>query len=59
MSEVYWGIIGGLVALVLTLFVCLDLVYSNTKRTDHASSGGTDRPSRATDRPSSPERHAA
>jgi hypothetical protein len=59
MSEVYWGIVGGLAAMVVTLFVCMDLLYSDTKGSSDASSRMTDRSSKAADHSSSQGRHAA
>ena len=44
MSEVYWGIVAGLVALVATFFVCIELLYSNAKGSPKAPSGMTDSP---------------
>jgi hypothetical protein len=49
MSGVYWGIVVGLVAMVATLFACLEVSYSKPDespetlddRTDKASEAGT------------------
>lgn len=49
MSGVYWGIVVGLVAMVATLFACLEVSYSKPDespealddRTDEASEAGT------------------
>lgn len=43
MSWGYWGIDMGLVGLVATLFVCLQLVYSNSKTSPDASRSLRDR----------------
>jgi len=45
--------------MVVTLFVCMDLLYSNTKGSSDASSRMTDRSSKAADHSSSQGRHAA
>jgi hypothetical protein len=42
MSGVYWGIVGGLAAMVAVLFVCLDLLYSSAKRSSSAPGGRID-----------------
>jgi len=44
MSLGYWGIVTGLVALVATLFICLELVYSNSKTSPDTSPPLKDRP---------------
>ena len=31
MSEVYWGIVLGLLAMVTTLFICVDILYAKPK----------------------------
>lgn len=49
MSWGYWGIVGGLLAMVGTLFVCIDILYPRGKgtsqttadRVDNSSSAGT------------------
>ena len=45
MSGVYWGIVVGLVAMVATLFACLEVSYSKPEalddRMDEASEAGT------------------
>jgi hypothetical protein len=51
MSEVYWGIVAGLVALVATFFVCIELLYSNAKGSPKAPSGMTDSPVQAAEQP--------
>ena len=47
MSWGYWGIVGGLIALVANLFVCLSLVYSQAKGSPEAPSRITGRPAEA------------
>ncbi len=47
MSGVYWGIVGGLLAMVAILFVCFDLLYSKAKGSPIAPSGRMDEPSEA------------
>ncbi|MBA5865488.1 MAG: hypothetical protein GDA67_02195 [Nitrospira sp. CR1.3] len=59
MSEVYWGIVAGLVALVATFFVCIQVMYSNAKRPPQAPGGMTDSPSQAGERPRDRDRRAA
>jgi hypothetical protein len=44
MSWGYWGIVTGLVVVVATLFVCLELVYSRPKTSPEASPPLKDRP---------------
>lgn len=39
MSGVYWGIVVGLLAMVGTLFVCIDIIYSQAKKSPQAPSG--------------------
>lgn len=40
MSGVYWGIVAGLLAMVATLFVCIDIAYS-AKNGSPKTSGGS------------------
>jgi hypothetical protein len=47
MSWGYWGIVGGLVAMVATLFVCIDLVYPKTKGASPAPAGRIDKTNEA------------
>jgi hypothetical protein len=47
MSWVYWGIVVGLVAMVVDLLVCIGLASSGTEASHEAGSGGTDQPSKA------------
>ena len=59
MSAVYWGIVVGLVALVATLFVCIDLLYSNAKGSPQAPSKINGRPAEAIKQAPVNHRHAA
>ncbi len=47
MSEVYWGIVIGLLAMVATLFVCIDITYSGSKKSHKASNGSVGEPNEA------------
>ncbi|ALA58390.1 hypothetical protein [Nitrospira moscoviensis] len=47
MSWVYWGIVAGLVAMVVDLLICIGLASPRTKASHEAGSGGADQPSRA------------
>ena len=47
MSGVYWGIVGGLGAMVAILFVCLGLVYPKAKGLPTAPTGKIDEPGEA------------
>jgi hypothetical protein len=42
MSGVYWGIVGGLMAMVAILFVCLGFLYPKAKGSPTAPSGRID-----------------
>ena len=59
MSAVYWGIVAGLAAMVVTLFVCLGLMYPKTKGSSNASSGRIDEPSEAATQDLAGHRRAA
>ena len=59
MSGVYWGIVGGLVAMVATLFVYIGLLSSNAKGSPKAPSGKIDEPREATTQASAGRRRAA
>lgn len=59
MSEVYWGIVGGLVALVATLFVCIELSYPKAKEASKAPNRMPDRPVEAIKEASVSHRQAA
>jgi hypothetical protein len=47
MSWVYWGIVAGLIAMVVDLLVCFDLAYPGAKASRKAGSGGPDQPRKA------------
>jgi hypothetical protein len=59
MSGIYWGIVGGVVAMVATLFVCIGLLYSHAKGSPKAPSGRIDEPSEADTPASTGHRRAA
>jgi hypothetical protein len=59
MSEVYWGIVAGLVALVAVFFVCMDLVYSDTKGSLRQSGRSGEGPSESTSQTPTRGRYAA
>jgi len=59
MSGVYWGIVVGLVALVATLFGCIELSYSKAKGLPTAPSGKIDEPREAVTHASAGHRRAA
>jgi hypothetical protein len=59
MSLVYWGIVGGLAAMVATFFFCVDVLYSDAKESPGVSGGKTDRPANAVKQPSAHGRQAA
>lgn len=59
MSWGYWGIVGGLVALVATLFVCLELVYPKAKESPTAPRGRIDEPGEAVTQALAGHRRAA
>lgn len=59
MSGVYWGIVAGLVALVATLFFCIDVSSSTTKRSPESLSGKIDEPNEAVPQASAGHRRAA
>jgi hypothetical protein len=59
MSEVYWGIVAGLVVLVAVFFVCMDLLYSNAKGSLRQSDRSGEEPSESTRQTSTRGRYAA
>jgi hypothetical protein len=59
MSEVYWGIVAGLVTLVAVFFVCMDLVYSDGKRSLRESDRSGDGSSESTSQTPTRGRYAA
>lgn len=59
MSGVYWGIVVGLLAMVATLFVCIDITYSGSKKSPKAPSGNVGEPSEAISQAPAGSRQAA
>ncbi len=47
MSGVYWGIVFGLLAVVATLLICIDIIYSNSKGSPRGASGTFEEPGEA------------
>ena len=59
MSEVYWGIVAGIGALVAVFFVCMDLLYSNSKKPLRQSDRSKEEPSELTRQTPTRDRYAA
>ncbi|MGZ9189571.1 MAG: hypothetical protein ACXW39_05905 [Nitrospira sp.] len=59
MSEVYWGIVLGLLAMVATLFVCVDILYSKPKGSPRVTNDTADESGQAVAQPSVGSRQAA
>jgi len=59
MTAVYWGIVTGLAAMVVTLFVCLGLMYPKTKGSSTAPSARIDEPGEAGTQAAAGHRRAA
>lgn len=59
MSGVYWSIVVGLVAMVATLLVCLEVSYTEQKGSSKALGDGIDESSEAATPASGGHRHAA
>jgi hypothetical protein len=59
MSEVYWGIVAGIGALVAVFFVCMDLLYSNAKKPLRQSDRSQEEPSESTRQTPTRDRYAA
>ncbi len=59
MSGVYWGIVVGLVAMVATFFVCLEVVFSSAKGLPPGPNGKVDQPKTAIPDASDSHRRAA
>jgi len=59
MSEVYWGIVVGLLAMVGTLFVCIDITYSQSKKAPQAPNGNVGESSEAVTQTPAGSRQAA
>jgi hypothetical protein len=47
MSGVYWGIVVGLIAMVATFFVCLEVVFTRAKGSPPGPNGRVDQPKTA------------
>jgi hypothetical protein len=56
MSWGYWGIVGGLLSMVIVLFVCMEILYAHARKGLDESSEPME--GRATDTPTA-SRHAA
>jgi hypothetical protein len=59
MSEVYWGIVAGLVTLVAVFFVCMDLVYSDGKKSLRPSDRSGEGPGESASQTPTRSRYAA
>ncbi|MEP7153861.1 MAG: hypothetical protein ABI856_19320 [Nitrospira sp.] len=59
MSEVYWGIVLGLLAMVATLFICVDILYSKPKGSPKVTNDKADESGQAVAQPSAGSRQAA
>ena len=58
MVWVYWYIVGGVAAMVATLFVCLEITYSKTQGSPQAPGGRLEEPSEAATPATRIHRHA-
>ena len=59
MSGVYWGIVAGLAAMVVTLFVCVGLLYPRAKGSSNAPGGRIEQPGEAGTQAVAGQRRAA
>lgn len=59
MSGVYWGIVTGLLAMVVTLFVCIDILYGRQGGSSEALGDGIDESNKAVGSASTGSRQAA
>ena len=59
MSEVYWGIVLGLLAMVTTLFICVDILYSKPKGSSKLTNDKADESGHPVAQPSGRSRQAA
>ena len=59
MSEVYWGIVLGLLAMVATLFICVDILYSKPKGSPTVTNDKADESGQTVAQPSAGSRQAA
>ncbi len=47
MSGIYWGIVTGLLAMVATLFLCVDILYGTQEGSSKAPGNGMDESEKA------------
>ena len=59
MSPVYWEIVFGLLTMVATLFICVDIIYSKPKGSPKIVSEKADESGQAVTQPSTGSRQAA
>ncbi len=59
MSGVYWGIVTGLLAMVVMLFACIDILYGAEKRSSTALGDGIDESNETAGSTSTGSRQAA
>jgi hypothetical protein len=59
MSGVYWGIVFGLLSMVATLLICVDILYSKPKGSRTMSTDKADESGQAVAQPSAGSRQAA
>ncbi len=59
MSGVYWGIVAGLLAMVATLFVCIEIMYGTHVGSSKSSGDGVDESNQAVGSASTGSRQAA
>ena len=59
MSGVYWGIVLSLLTMVATLFICVDILYSNPNGSPKILSDKPDEPGQAVTPPSAAPRRPA
>ena len=59
MSEVYWGIVLGLLAMVIDPLLCVDIIYSKSKGSPRVTTDKADESGQAVAQPSARSRQAA
>jgi len=59
MSGVYWGIVFGLLSMVATLLICVDILYSKPNGSSTMSNDKADQSGQAVAQPSAGSRQAA
>ncbi len=59
MSGVYWGIVAGFLAMIGTLFACIDILYGAQGGSSNSSADGVDTSNQAVGSASSGSRRAA